>query len=51
MIKYGSAAPGGIVDHFLCAGKAARDSCSVSKSKRVIALVMYKIDTIVFGTG
>ncbi|VVC45767.1 Serine proteases, trypsin family, serine active site,Peptidase S1, PA clan,Serine proteases, trypsin [Cinara cedri] len=26
--KYGSAAPGGIVDHFLCAGKAARDSCS-----------------------
>lgn len=29
--KYGAAAPGGIVDHFLCAGKAARDSCSVSK--------------------
>jgi len=28
--KYGNAAPGGIVDHFLCAGKAARDSCSVS---------------------
>ncbi|XP_060844575.1 transmembrane protease serine 9-like [Rhopalosiphum padi] len=26
--KYGAAAPGGIVDHFLCAGKAARDSCS-----------------------
>ncbi|KAI4489963.1 hypothetical protein M0804_004145 [Polistes exclamans] len=26
--KYGSAAPGGIVDSFLCAGKAARDSCS-----------------------
>ncbi|XP_060861183.1 proclotting enzyme-like [Metopolophium dirhodum] len=26
--KYGNAAPGGIVDHFLCAGKAARDSCS-----------------------
>lgn len=29
--KYGAAAPGGIVDHFLCAGKAAKDSCSVSK--------------------
>lgn len=28
--KYGAAAPGGIVDHFLCAGKAAKDSCSVS---------------------
>lgn len=29
--KYGAAAPGGIVDHFLCAGKAAKDSCSVSE--------------------
>ncbi|XP_041975443.1 proclotting enzyme-like [Aricia agestis] len=26
--KYGSAAPGGIVDHMLCAGKASMDSCS-----------------------
>ncbi|XP_050419568.1 proclotting enzyme-like [Adelges cooleyi] len=26
--RYGSAAPGGIVEHFLCAGKAAKDSCS-----------------------
>ncbi|KAK2574958.1 hypothetical protein KPH14_008721 [Odynerus spinipes] len=26
--KYGSAAPGGIVDSFLCAGQAAMDSCS-----------------------
>lgn len=26
--KYGPAAPGGIVEHFLCAGQAARDSCS-----------------------
>lgn len=26
--KYGSAAPGGIVDSFLCAGEANRDSCS-----------------------
>ncbi|NP_001166087.1 serine protease 70 precursor [Nasonia vitripennis] len=26
--KYGGAAPGGIVDSFLCAGEAARDSCS-----------------------
>ncbi|KAL2744995.1 serine proteinase stubble-like [Vespula maculifrons] len=26
--KYGSAAPGGIVDSFLCAGRAAMDSCS-----------------------
>ncbi|KAK6630616.1 hypothetical protein RUM43_014601 [Polyplax serrata] len=27
-LKYGPAAPGGIVDHFLCAGQASRDSCS-----------------------
>lgn len=26
--KYGTAAPGGIVDSFLCAGRAAKDSCS-----------------------
>ncbi|ENN81152.1 hypothetical protein YQE_02518, partial [Dendroctonus ponderosae] len=26
--KYGHAAPGGIVDHMLCAGQANRDSCS-----------------------
>ncbi|KAK7574402.1 hypothetical protein V9T40_011593 [Parthenolecanium corni] len=26
--KYGPAAPGGIVDSFLCAGKAEKDSCS-----------------------
>ncbi|KAF5291988.1 hypothetical protein FQA39_LY14149 [Lamprigera yunnana] len=26
--KYGPAAPGGIVDHMLCAGQANRDSCS-----------------------
>ncbi|KAF9421594.1 hypothetical protein HW555_002527 [Spodoptera exigua] len=27
-LKYGGAAPGGIVDHMLCAGKASMDSCS-----------------------
>ncbi|KAK0083109.1 hypothetical protein PV325_009307 [Microctonus aethiopoides] len=27
-MKYGGAAPGGIVDSFLCAGRAAKDSCS-----------------------
>ncbi|KAJ2947827.1 hypothetical protein O0L34_g9614 [Tuta absoluta] len=27
-MKYGSAAPGGIVEHMLCAGKASMDSCS-----------------------
>lgn len=32
-LKYGNAAPGGIVEHFLCAGRATKDSCSVS-SKR-----------------
>ncbi|XP_019871299.1 proclotting enzyme-like [Aethina tumida] len=26
--KYGHAAPGGIVDHMLCAGQASKDSCS-----------------------
>lgn len=29
-LKYGAAAPGGIVEHMLCAGKASMDSCSVS---------------------
>lgn len=28
--KYGAAAPGGIVESMLCAGQAAKDSCSVS---------------------
>ncbi|XP_034177515.1 uncharacterized protein LOC117602982 [Osmia lignaria lignaria] len=27
-VKYGAAAPGGIVDSFLCAGRATKDSCS-----------------------
>ncbi|XP_057657586.1 proclotting enzyme [Diorhabda carinulata] len=27
-VKYGAAAPGGIVEHMLCAGEANRDSCS-----------------------
>ncbi|KAF2885626.1 hypothetical protein ILUMI_20568 [Ignelater luminosus] len=27
-LKYGGAAPGGIVEHMLCAGQASRDSCS-----------------------
>ena len=27
---YGNAAPGGIMDHMLCAGKQGKDSCSVS---------------------
>ncbi|XP_076233544.1 serine proteinase stubble [Calliopsis andreniformis] len=27
-VKYGAAAPGGIVDSFICAGKATKDSCS-----------------------
>ena len=30
--KYGNAAPGGIVEHFLCAGGPGHDSCSVSVS-------------------
>lgn len=32
-LKYGPAAPGGIVEHMLCAGQASRDSCSVSNWK------------------
>lgn len=27
-LKYGSAAPGGIADHMICAGSEAQDSCS-----------------------
>lgn len=30
-LKYGTAAPGGITDGMLCAGKVDKDSCSVSK--------------------
>ena len=26
---YGNAAPGGIMDHMLCAGQKGKDSCSV----------------------
>lgn len=29
-IKYGPSAPGGIIDSMVCAGQAAKDSCSVS---------------------
>lgn len=33
---YGPAAPGGIMDHMLCAGQKGKDSCSVStQSKRI----------------
>jgi hypothetical protein len=28
--KYGAAAPGGIIEAMLCAGRATKDSCSVS---------------------
>lgn len=34
-VKYGHAAPGGIVEHFLCAGQPSRDSCSVSTGHRL----------------
>lgn len=33
-IKYGPAAPGGIVEHMLCAGQAGKDSCSVSATSK-----------------
>lgn len=33
--KYGAAAPGGIIESMLCAGQAAKDSCSVSKVLRM----------------
>lgn len=35
-LKYGPAAPGGIVEHMLCAGQASRDSCSVSNFLQLI---------------
>ena len=31
---YGPAAPGGIMDHMLCAGQKGKDSCSVSTSSK-----------------
>lgn len=47
-MKYGAAAPGGIVEHFLCAGKAARDSCSVSiNCINPLLIVVYHLDKIV----
>lgn len=33
--KYGAAAPGGIIESMLCAGQAAKDSCSVRMLKRI----------------
>lgn len=32
--KYGRAAPAGIIDSMICAGQAAKDSCSVSLNSR-----------------
>lgn len=40
-LKYGPAAPGGIVEHMLCAGQASRDSCSVSlRQMRAFLLIV-----------
>lgn len=39
--KYGHAAPGGIVEHMLCAGQANRDSCSVSFSRSIKICMEY----------
>lgn len=41
MMKYGPAAPGGIVDHMLCAGRASRDSCSVSLTAKTSTLKIF----------
>lgn len=38
-LKYGIAAPGGIVDSFLCAGQAAKDSCSVRIHTRLLTRI------------
>ena len=40
---YGNAAPGGIMDHMLCAGKQGRDSCSVSSFLTVYNTTCYNL--------
>lgn len=35
-LKYGGAAPGGIVDHMICAGQSAQDSCSGDSGGRLL---------------
>lgn len=40
--KYGGAAPGGIVDHMICAGRDAMDSCSGDSGGR-LSLIIFVI--------
>lgn len=39
--KYGPSAPGGIVEHFLCAGDNGHDSCSVSYGTDLLCTAHY----------
>ena len=40
---YGNAAPGGIMDHMLCAGQKGKDSCSVSRHRRSSSSISFHV--------
>ena len=42
---YGNAAPGGIMDHMLCAGQKGKDSCSVSWIQTYLHKYIYTFST------
>lgn len=48
-LKYGAAAPGGIVDSFLCAGRANKDSCSVCISSWFVISHSYLVYSVKCG--
>ena len=41
---YGNAAPGGIMDHMMCAGQKGKDSCSVSWRQKIFLKISQKIN-------
>ncbi|XP_031616963.1 proclotting enzyme-like [Contarinia nasturtii] len=52
--KYGGAAPGGIIDSMICAGKDARDSCSGDSGGPLMVMnghTWYQIGVVSWGIG
>ena len=43
---YGPAAPGGIMDHMLCAGQKGKDSCSVSTSSKISFNILHDFEIL-----